>query len=197
MLIPSSTITHIVRLVRRFVTLAFACAAAACAADVAGMVVVLIGPPASGKSTQATFLNRKYKLAILDAAQLARGAAGDDAINVRVREAVTRMGAQGFVIDGYPATRVQATHLDALARELRLASPLVIVLDVPDEVVRQRMKNRAAQEKELARYHREMDLVQAYYPQADIWKIIGTRPAAEVSATIQALIEDRGTAPVK
>ena len=37
----------------------------------------------------------------------------------------------------------------------------------------------------------EMDLIREYYPQADIWTVIGTRPISEVTLTIVSLIQDR------
>ena len=37
-------------------------------------------------------------------------------------------------------------------------------------------------------YHREMDFVRTYYPQANIHTIDGTRPAADVSKAIEAVL---------
>jgi adenylate kinase family enzyme len=74
-----------------------------------------------------------------------------------------------------------------------LPRPIVVLLDVPDKVARQRDMKRghkdetpAQIERRLKDYHREMDFVRSYYPEADIRKIDGARPVAEVSKAIEA-----------
>jgi len=152
-----------------------------------GLVMVLIGPPGSGKTTQAEMLTKRYKAPVVTG----DAALTDDALRAKLKALdVTR----GFILDGYPATRHQADFLGALVKELKLPSPIILQLDVPDDVVRQRLAGKEKPdilEKSLARYHREMDLFREHYPQADIWTVIGTRPIAEVSRTIVALIQDR------
>jgi len=161
------------------------------------LVIVLIGPPGSGKTTQAAFLNPRYKLPVIARDHLAKIAptAIDTALRTGVRELEHR---RGFVLDGYPATRAEADYLAALVKELKLPDPLVIQLDVPDEEVRARLKKRglpedtpAKVEAGLARYKSELSLVRSYYPKADIWTIDGTRAPSGVSATIESLIAGR------
>ena len=52
------------------------------------------------------------------------------------------------------------------------------------------MANVPAQQA-VAAYHREMELIQSYYPEADIWTLIGTKPPRDVFNTIVALVQDR------
>ncbi len=172
------------------------------------LVVVLIGPPASGKSTQAEYLNKKYGLPVISVEELVAadsGSAGGElprtasALDRLLRERLERTDtSRGFVLDGYPATREQADYLAGLVREFGLPSPIVIQIHIPDDEVRKRCAKRGGPEDEpeivnrrLARYHEEMDMLRSYYPQADIWTIDGTRGVKGVSATVRVLIEDR------
>ena len=159
------------------------------------LVIILIGPPGSGKSTQAAYLQKRRKLPVISLDDM-RGAVDEKAIaeaRKRIRAADT---SKGFILDGYPRTRRQADDLAAMVREANLPAPIVIQLDVPDDVARKRVaadKNypKATFEDELARYHRELEFARAYYPQADIWTVIGTRTPLEVRETIEMLIRDR------
>ncbi len=152
-----------------------------------GLVMVLIGPPGSGKTTQSELLSRRYRMPVVtgDAAMT------DEALRTRLSALDV---SRGFILDGYPATRRQADFLGSLVKELKLPSPIILQLEVPDGVVRQRLAGKQkpeALEKSLAQYHKEMGLVREYYPQADIWTVIGTRPISEVTRTIVSLIQDR------
>jgi adenylate kinase len=152
-----------------------------------GLVIVLIGPPGSGKTTQAELLTKRYGVPVVSGDSTLT----DDALRAKLKAIDVR---KGFILDGYPATRHQADFLGTLVKELNLPSPIVVQLDVPDSVVRQRMAGKQKPElleKSLAQYHREMDFIREHYPQADIWTVIGTRSISEVSRTIVSLIQDR------
>ena len=56
------------------------------------------------------------------------------ALNDLVRDRLSQMDAKkGFVLDGYPATKDQADHLETMVKELGLPRPIVILLDVPGQ----------------------------------------------------------------
>ena len=177
------------------------------------MVIVLIGATGSGKTTQAAFLNRRYGLPIITADDLLKQhpealkkyqTPGIDpgvpqsspALNDLVHDRLSQMDVKkGFVLDGYPATKDQADHLEAMVKELGLPSPTIILLDVPEKVSVKRDKKRGRDddtpeqiERRLKDYHREMDFVQTYYPEANIHKVDGTKPVAEVSKAIEAVL---------
>ena len=129
-----------------------------------GLVMVLIGPPGSGKTTQAELLTKRYRVPVVSGDSTTQDA------ELRAKLKALDVSA-GFILDGYPATRHQADFLGVLVKEMKLPSPIILQLDVPDAVVRQRLagKQKAeALEKSPAQYHKEMDLIRDYYPQADI-----------------------------
>jgi adenylate kinase len=196
--------------ISRLLALFWALALAALGAD-RSFVIVLIGPTGSGKTTQAAFLERRYGIPTIASDDLIKQnpqalakyqTPGIDpgvpqaspALNDLVHERLSRMDAKkGFVLDGYPATKDQADHLAMTIKELGLPKPVVILLDVPDKVARKRDKKRgraddtpAEIERRLKEYHREMDFVRSYYPEANIRRIDGTRPVADVSKAIEA-----------
>jgi adenylate kinase len=161
-----------------------------------GLVIVLIGPPGGGKTTQSEYLKNKYAIPVLAGDELRKQAGGStEKMNALLKEQVSHAdAAKGFVIDGYPSTRSEADYLAKLVKEARLPSPIVIHLEVPDAEVKRRMKGKmetAELERQLAVYHQELEMVRNYYAAMDIWTIIGTRTPKEVFGTIVSLIQDR------
>jgi adenylate kinase len=174
-------------------------------------LIVLIGPTGSGKSTQTEFLKKRFGIPAIavddlitaNPAALAKYRAGgppqlNPAIDSLVAAKIASLDlTKGVALDGYPASKNQADNLAALAAKLNLPPPIVIQIDVPDDVTRQRAKarNRVDDTPELIderlkNYHREMDMIRSYYPQANIWTVNGNKPIAEVSSTIEAILRD-------
>jgi len=155
------------------------------------LVVIIIGPPVSGKTTQANYVSKRYGLPIVSAEEIrkAPGATGTQKVLATVRKINYQ---KGFVLDGYPATRAEADSLATLTQEFKLPAPIIIQIDVSDETARQWHAKQPEKhpnfEADLRRYHEELDLIRSYYPQADIWTIIGKDVPAEVFETIKALI---------
>ena len=143
----------------------------------------MIGPTGSGKTTQAEFLKKRFgipTIAIDDLVRdhpeaLARNRGSrivsgppqlDPAIDALVAEAIAKSDlTKGVALDGYPASKDQADHLAALAAKLSLPPPIVIQIDLSDEVVKERLKKRKRAddtpeliEERLKNYHREMDM---------------------------------------
>ncbi len=185
--------------------------AAAFAQTAARPVVVLIGPTGAGKSTQAEFLKKKYGFAVIsveqlieaDPALLARSRQPeikgvdprtDPALNGIFAKVIGKTDtSKGLVLDGYPSTKDHADFLAARAKERGLARHLIIHLKIPDDVARQRIKHRlpAMVDQALKDYHRELDFVKLYYPDADIEDVDGTAAEAAVSKAITALVDAR------
>jgi adenylate kinase len=125
------------------------------------LAVVLIGPPGSGKGTQAVRLSERYgvphistgdilRAAVRDgtplgqkvAATLASGGlVSDDLMTDLVRDRLARPDTEpGFILDGFPRTEVQARALDGMLGE---DTPLTVVLvAAADEAIVQRLSRR-------------------------------------------------------
>jgi adenylate kinase len=183
-------------------------------------LILLIGPTGSGKTTQAEFLRKRFGIPTVTVDDLIQAnpaalakfrrqgiTAGppqlNPAIDGLVAEKLTSLDlTKGVALDGYPASKDQADHLAALAVKLKLPPPIVIQIDLPDEVARQRLKERQRAddkpeliEERLKNYHREMDMIRSYYPEVNIWIINGDKPVAAVSSTIEAILKDEMPKP--
>jgi adenylate kinase len=122
--------------------------------------VVMLGPPASGKGTQAVRLAQARRIPKISTGDILREAAltgselglrakalmdrgellGDDEMVGIVKERLARAdAANGYILDGFPRTVRQAEELDVmLSRE-----PLVVIdLAVPDAELLERMATR-------------------------------------------------------
>ena len=184
------------------------------------LLIVLIGPTGSGKTTQAEFLRKRFGIPTVSADELIQ--ANPEALSKYRRPGITPAPPElnpavdalvaeklasldltkGVVLDGYPASKDQADHLATLIAKLNLPAPIVFQLELPDDVARQRLKERRHAddkpdliEERLKNYHREMDAIGAYFPQARIWTINTDKPVAEVSSAIEAILIDEMKKP--
>jgi adenylate kinase len=127
------------------------------------MRLLLVGPPGSGKGTQASLLARRLNLTHLATGNLLREAvhqktpagqkaepfltsgklAPDELVNQMVAERLQRPDRpERFVMDGYPRTRSQAEFFDDLLRPQGLDLQAVIELTVEDENLVRRIIHR-------------------------------------------------------
>jgi adenylate kinase len=182
--------------------------------------VLLLGPPGSGKGTQAKRLASEYRLAHVAPGEIFRAAiaagtpigrriepivaAGElvpDELTIElIRERLSTLDAPaGFVLDGFPRTVAQAEQLDPLLDEL--ARPLSIVFEfrLPDDVCMERLLARARADDtpetiahRLALYHRETEPVVARYSVASLVVTVrAERSVDEVWSQIRSALDQR------
>lgn len=127
------------------------------------MRLVLLGPPGAGKGTQAKFLQQRYGACqvstgeILRKAVAERSALGQKAAQYLDRgklvpdEVMVNLVAErlqkgdcrkGIILDGFPRTIAQAHGLDRILRKMGLSLDGVLYIDVPQEVIIQRLAGR-------------------------------------------------------
>lgn len=135
------------------------------------MKLVLIGAPAAGKGTQARKLIAKYNLAYISTGDMLReevaketelgnkvksvmasgGLVSDEMIIAIVKERIKADDCRnGFILDGFPRTVIQAEKLDELIGNINKA----IYINAPDEVMLERITARETCPKCGASYNR-------------------------------------------
>ncbi len=126
--------------------------------------ILMFGPPGSGKGTQSVTLAGKYNLLHLSTgdmlrAELAAGtplgkkmeaimAAGelvpDEVVIAMIAQKIdATTGKAGFIFDGFPRTVEQAEALQSMLKERGMSIDLMLVLEVNDAELTDRMKKRA------------------------------------------------------
>jgi len=136
-------------------------------------IVVLVGPPGSGKGTQAKVVCETWSipqistgdmlreakknktidpkwLAMMDAGQLVPDEAVIRLIDKRIDEADCK---PGFLLDGFPRTVPQAEALAALLHERGRKVDVVIQVDVPRDDLMARLVNRRTDKNTGKIYH--------------------------------------------
>jgi len=127
------------------------------------MRIVLLGAPGSGKGTQAQRLMGKYGVPQVSSGDLLRDAVArgtelgkqaksvmdagqlvsDDIVLGLIRERLSRPdAANGFILDGFPRNIDQANSLNTLLEEIGQPLDAVLLLDVRNQTLMQRLAGR-------------------------------------------------------
>jgi len=177
-------------------------------------LVILIGPPLSGKTTLVNPIQNRYGIPGISVEDLIKDHASelrkmhrgrtsmaemryDPAMSRYLRARLGSMDlSRGAALDGFPATQQQAEELARMIQELHL-NPIVLQLEVPDAVVRKRAAAAGRQsdqpkiiEQRIKDYHREFDMISVYYPNAKIMKIDGTQSEEKMWKAIQQALDE-------
>jgi adenylate kinase len=142
------------------------------------MRLILLGPPGSGKGTQAALLCNRHHLEHIGTGDMLRAAARqrtpmgvrvqpyleagklapDDLVNGVIAELFRRADRpKKFVMDGYPRTLAQASAFDRVLNEQSLPLTAVVLLTVADEEIVRRLGGRWSCPRQgcMATYHTE------------------------------------------
>jgi adenylate kinase len=127
------------------------------------MRIVLLGAPGSGKGTQAKILAEARRVPHISTGDMLREAVAagtrfgqkakstidagdlvsDDVMLGIIAERLGRPdAAKGFILDGFPRTRQQATDLDELLDELGAPIDAAILMDIDFEILMKRLTGR-------------------------------------------------------
>jgi adenylate kinase len=130
------------------------------------MRLILLGPPGSGKGTQAQRLVARHGIIQLSTGEMLRAAvAAQTPVGMRAKDVMAGGGlvpddivigiisdrldqpdaAKGFILDGFPRTVPQAEALDELLKKKHMKLDAVIELRVNESALLQRVETRAAE----------------------------------------------------
>ena len=130
------------------------------------MRLILLGPPGSGKGTQAQRLVQRYGIVQLSTGEMLRAAvAAQTPVGLKAKDIMASGGlvpddivigiisdrldqpdaAKGFILDGFPRTVPQAEALDELLKKKHMKLEAVIELRVNESALLQRVESRVAE----------------------------------------------------
>ena len=160
---------------------------------------ILFGPPGAGKGTHAGAIAEKYNLKHISTGELLRAeiAAGtqlgkeakslidagelvpDSVVEGMIESAFDNVkGVNGFLLDGFPRNLSQAQDLDKILERRGSGVTAVVSLMISDDMIRQRIANRAAIEgraddaseatitNRIRTYHAQTEPLIEYYKKA-------------------------------
>jgi adenylate kinase len=136
------------------------------------MSLVILGAPGSGKGTQAVRIAKSHSLAHISTGDLLRAAVADgtplgkqveniltsgklvsDEIVLELISEALQKVSGGWILDGYPRTTPQAEALQTVLQQISQNIDSVLVLDVNNEAIVDRLSNRRTCESCKAVYH--------------------------------------------
>lgn len=140
------------------------------------LYIVLIGPPGVGKGTQAALIQERFGAIPLASGNIfrkeieeqtalgkeasyyiERGLLVPDSITISIiRTALKKdiFKEHGFILDGFPRTVEQATSLNEILEELQMPLTATVSLEIPEEVIVERISGRLTCPNCGAMYHK-------------------------------------------
>ena len=133
------------------------------------MIIILLGPPGSGKGTQANFIQSKLSIPHLSTGDILRQSVknetnlgrkvkdimakgklvSDDLVLDVIKERVSQSDCdQGFILDGYPRNIAQAESLNIVLKDINRNIDKILFLDVDFTVLHSRIESRSKENNE-------------------------------------------------
>ena len=187
------------------------------------MNIVLFGPPGAGKGTQAKLICEKYFLNHLSTGDLLRKESSKEtSLGIQIKNTINdgklvsnettielikqfidenKNNKKGFLFDGFPRNKKQAELLDHLMASIDEKILCVILLNVDENVLKERIMNRSTTEgrsddnletlsKRLHTYSSETEpLIEYYSSQNLVRKVLGTGAISDINQGISSHIE--------
>ena len=133
------------------------------------MIIILLGPPGSGKGTQANFIQNKLSIPHLSTGDILRQSVknetdlgnkvknimsrgelvSDDLVLNVIKERVSENDCdQGFILDGYPRNIIQAKSLNIVLKDIDRNIDRILFLDVDFSILQSRIEARSKENNE-------------------------------------------------
>ncbi|MER9306170.1 adenylate kinase [Mesorhizobium sp. M0293] len=193
------------------------------------MRLILLGPPGAGKGTQAQRLVEKHGIPQLSTGDMLRAAVqagtevgkrakavmdagelvSDAIVNAIVAERIDQADcANGFILDGYPRTLVQADAVEQMLSDRSQGLDAVVELVVDDKALVGRIVKRADEaqaaglpvrkddnpavfEERLREYYKKTSpLIGYYYAKGKLRSVDGMADIDAVTEQIEAVLKD-------
>jgi len=180
--------------------------------------IIFLGPPGAGKGTQAGLVAQNYEIPHISTGDILRSAVAQqtvlgtkaqsfmdrgelvpdqlmiDLVCDRLTQPDTK---SGWILDGFPRTVAQATFLDDLLQKIEQSYDCVINLDVPDDVLVERLLGRGRKDdnadvirNRLLVYRTQTaPLIDFYRKRQQLVSLDGDRPIQAVTEALKQLLQ--------
>lgn len=155
------------------------------------MIVIFLGPPGAGKGTQAAHIVERYGIPQLSTGDMLRAAVAnetqvglkakavmdagnlvsDQIVGAIVEERIEEDDcADGFLLDGFPRTLVQAQMLDAMLEKKGRALDVVIELRVDEASLIDRLRTRIKETRARGEEPRKDDNEETFSKRLEVYR---------------------------